>query len=331
MELYLGIDLGGSHISGWLLDRNGKKYNPFNKIGINSGLSSEELINHLTGLINTSRAPMWNYNVLAIGLAGPGPLDPHEGVIISPPNLPNIKNLEVIKILREKIGLPAFLTNDADAAVIGEHWLGAAKDFRNVVMLTLGTGVGSGIIIGGRLRRGRGMGGEWGHTTIFSDESRKCSCGRINCLEAFVSTEGLVQTYCRVFQADRKSIMPEEAVDMSKHLRAGLKSGHDKWGQVLGFYCLHLADGIVNIANVHHPDCIVLGGGIAYEVIVKKVKTTIADIVADKNYKLRGLLDGLEIRMASVEQPGIVGAAKYAMNCHEAEIEKYRAEHGIFS
>lgn len=332
-ELFLGIDLGGSHISAWLLDRKGNTHNPFTRIGINPNLSSEELVNHLMGLINTRLTPSWNYNILAIGLASPGPLDPHEGIIISPPNLPNIKNLEVVKILQEKTGLSVFLINDADAAVLGEHWLGSAQGFKNVVMLTLGTGVGSGVILNRRLQRGRGMAAEWGHTTIkgsfnswINRIDRLCSCGRFNCLESFCGTEGLAQTYCSVFGVRREDLSSNFVHEISREMRK--KQNDFRWYNLSEIYCRDLMEGIINIVNVHQPDCVILGGGIAYSSMAEKVKALLQDATGNK---LNILAHGVDVRAAANLQSGLIGAAKHAMDNYDTEVAKNRMEHGIYS
>ena len=326
-DLFLGIDLGGSHISAWLLDRKGNTHNPFGKISINSNLSSDKLVDYLLDLINIRRNPTRNNNILAIGLASPGPLDPYKGVIISPPNLPKIKNLEIVKILREKTALSVFLVNDADAAVLSEHWLGAAKGFKNVIMLTLGTGVGSGVILNSRLQRGRGMAAEWGHTSIYSSETRTCACGRRNCLEIFCSTEGLARTYCQKFGVRRTDLSSEFVQGISVTMRK-LMDLKSEWADVFETYCYDLAQGILNIVNVHHPDCIVLGGGIANLSMAEAVKEILEE---EESYKLRPLLEGLEIKVSVNSQSGILGAAKYAMDSYDSETEKNRMDHGIVS
>lgn len=337
VELFLGIDLGGSHISSWSLDKSGDTYSPFSRIDIGSDLNADGLLNHLTSFVRTATELTRGGHLVAIGLASPGPLDPYRGMIISPPNLPKVKNLEIVKMLQEKTDLPVFLINDADAAVLGEAWLGSAQGFKNVVILTLGTGVGSGIIAGGKLQRGRGMGGEWGHTTVFfSDQKRPCSCGRWNCLEAFCGTEGLVETYCYFFSVKRETLKQAEIYAVSEKMRRY----HDldsQWRKVFDVYCHCLTEGIINIANIHHPDCVVLGGGIACSDIVEMIKKNLEmpnDLYpnpSESQYKLGILLEGLEIRLAVLDRPGVVGAAKYAMDCHEAIVSQLRAEHGVYS
>ncbi|MEK7121546.1 MAG: ROK family protein [Patescibacteria group bacterium] len=322
-ELFLGIDLGGSHISAQLLSRDGKNHSPFFKIDIGSDLNIGYLLNYLTSFVRSARLAALNQGgrLVAVGLASPGPLEPNVGIIISPPNLPGIKNFEVVRALQNVVGLQVFLINDADAAVLGEAWLGSAQGFKNVIMLTLGTGIGSGIIANGKLQRGRGMGGEWGHTTIFfGDQRRLCSCKRWNCLEAFCGTEGLFKTYSRFFSS-------QTCQEVSKKMIENWKSDH-AWEKVFGIYCRCLTEGIINIANVHHPECIVLGGGIAHSDIVEKVKESLrtpANLCPNPPwtpYKLKILLRGLEIRLAILEHSGIIGAAKHAMDSHSIQIER---------
>lgn len=330
MDLYLGIDIGGSHISGWILDRNGKTYNTFPKRGVSLDLKADHLLNYLESFTVCAQSAALNQGgrLVAVGLASPGPLEPNAGIIISPPNLPGIRNLKIIKIMKERVELPFFLINDADAAVIGEAWLGSAQGFRNVIMLTLGTGVGSGIIADGRLQRGRGMGGEWGHTTIRSmfnyKDKRKCSCGRFNCLEAFCGTEGLAQTYCNVFGVRREDLSSEFVQEISRKMR---KRGNFLWAKLFEAYCDDLAEGIINIINVHQPDCIILGGGIACDSMAGRVQRMLQNC----GNQLDVLARGVDVRVAANLQSGLIGAAKHAIDCQEAEIEKYRAEHGVYS
>lgn len=325
-ELFLGIDLGGSHISSWLLDRNGKHYNPFSELGTDSSLGRVEFLNVVEHLVLSGQRHARDHEgtLVAVGFASPGPLDPNEGVIICPPNLPNLRNLEIIKLLRQHdSGLEAFLINDADAAVLGEQWLGSAQGFNNVVMLTLGTGVGSGVISGGKLQRGRGMGGEWGHTTVWNHSNprdRTCSCGRKNCLEAFCGAEGLIRTYCNIFESRREDLSSEFVQTLSSKM----KRGTDRWDQLLTVYCTDLAEGIQNIVYAHDPDCVILGGGIASSAILYRLKNYLFE--TKQRYGLDILLRRLEIRLACNEQPGIIGAAKYAMDCHDAKVQANTAE-----
>lgn len=330
-KLYLGVDLGGSHVSSWLFDGNGKSHDPFSKMSINPNLESAELVDLLVDFLRYGCLTAQSHGnfFAAAGLASPGPLDPEKGTIVSPPNLPNIKNLEIIKLLWQRTGLKTFLINDADAAILGEHWIGSAKGFNNAVMLTLGTGIGSGVIADGKLQRGRGMGGEWGHTTIRNScgqEDRLCSCGRKNCLESFCGAEGLVKTYCAVFDEKRESLTSKFVLELSKKM---VENQADwRWLSVLKIYCSDLAEGVLNIINVHHPDCVILGGGIASNAIMGEVRKIIHDIEID-GYKLGVISCEVVINRAVNPNSGVIGAAKYAIDCCNAEIKACAAKRGI--
>lgn len=325
----MGVDLGGSHASSWLFDRDGNTCSPLLQTNMSSRLKAEALVQEVTGFIQTGQrfATSRGCEVVAGGLGAPGPLDPFKGVMISPPNLPNVRNLRVIDLLGKPTGLKFFLINDADAAVLGEHWQGVAKGFDEVAMLTLGTGVGSGLISGGKLQRGRGMGGEWGHTTISHclkhKTSRLCSCGRRDCLEAYCGTEGLIRSYCEVFDKKRESIDSEMNLEISKQMRSNKA---DQWVSLLDIYCSDLAQGVINMINVHDPDCVVLGGGIACNVIAEKVMTFIRSI---NNYQLNVMTQGMTVRAAATPNSGVIGAAKYAIDRWDAETEARAAEWGI--
>ena len=119
-DLYLGVDIGGSHISSWVIDEKGQTYNPFSKIGINSEIGPGELIDHIIKLTGVRfKSFSSGSGIIAVGVASPGPLDPNAGIIVSPPNLPKIRNFHIAKHLQLNMGLPVFLINDADAALIG--------------------------------------------------------------------------------------------------------------------------------------------------------------------------------------------------------------------
>ncbi len=279
---------------------------------------SEEIIKVLSEIIVFAKAielSKHHYKIAAIGLAAPGPLDPLKGIIENPPNMA-VNNLPIVGILEEKFEIPVFLLNDADAASLGEFWQGAAKGFQNIVMLMLGSGVGSGIVVNGKLARGRGKGGEWGHTSISRGlkrkNSRRCSCGHYDCLESYIGTNGLVQTYCEVFKKKKVNNPAEVAFWLIK----GLKSKDPRWKTLLEIYASDLAEGVRNIICVHHPEIIILGGGISKlgQLLLKAFKKKLLSY----NDKMMSSLDGVEIKLAKLEFPGVVGAAKYAIDEFES-------------
>lgn len=330
---YLGIDLGGSGLRSGLVNTRGTKFSNQPEVVFKpDSLNNVLLVKLLIKSIKEAMRVMGAKKIIAIGLGSPGPLDPETGVIECPPNL-KIENLAVVEILKKEFPkIPAFLINDADAAVLGETWRGVAKGFKEVVMLTLGTGVGSGVMAGGKLQRGRGKGTEWGHTTIYGmGDCRLCSCRNFNCLETFVGTEGLVRTYCQLFNVPRANMSAEDArlilVDFSKIVNSEVK--HNNFHKMADVYCLHLVEGLRNIICVHHPECIVLGGGIIQnnKYLFNKVK----ELLNETNNAMAGLMKGTKIGLANLKRSGVIGAAKHAIDCYQDLVETHRTEHGVYS
>lgn len=337
-EVFVGIDLGGSKARFGFFDCYGNRLLSDLVVGhngrelINDNLA-DELTNGINGLWerldkldNINKNGAFSYALNAIGLGSPGPLDPNKGIIENPPNLPQINNLNISEILQRRFGVPVFLLNDADAATIGEYAFGAGKGFKNVVMLTLGTGIGSGVIAGGRLQRGMGRGPEWGHTTMADFHLRVCDCGRMGCIEAYIGTRGLHKTleeFCgtaqRHFQCQQNLVPFHKLVD--EHLKWGMDEVAPRLKQgvadkcqicetVLERYAGYLSSAIGNISCVHNPECVVLGGGIAN--IGQPLLDALNRHLNWRTDKMKGLLIGMQIKFALLPDAGVVGAAKYA-------------------
>ncbi len=318
-DIYLGIDLGGSGLRAGLVNTRGTKILNLPEVNFEQGsLNNTDLAKLLVEKVESAIRIMGNKKIIAIGIGSPGPLDSQAGIIECPPNL-KISNFPVVEILNKEFpDISAFLINDADAAVLGEVWRGVARDFKDVVMLTLGTGVGSGIVAGGKLQRGRGRGGEWGHTTINSNETRICSCGRRNCLEAFVSTRGLAET-CRrrVFILKHEDVVDLEKISfMFQEGLAKDGSTGKLWREVLRGYAEHLSFGLKNIINVHNPECIVLGGGIIQD--NRYLFEGVKEELKKANDQMTGLVKGTMIGLAQLKRPGVIGAAKHAIDSFSA-------------
>lgn len=235
---------------------------------------------------------------------------------------------------------PAFLVHDADAALLAEQWLGAAKGFNNVAMVTFGTGVGFSVIDNGHLIRGKGRASEAGHTDVYvGDEVRLCPCGRKNHWEAYVKTSGLAITYCNVFKIDPEILTIQEKYNISYRLREELAKNPDlaqnfdlRWSEVIDNYSTHVVIGLRNILSNFDPECIVLGGGIMTG------NSLLLNNIKDKWHKdlfgtgkLREFKDklapmgiGTELRLAKLPDAGVIGAAKYAMD--QVQEEKTRTE-----
>ena len=322
-DIYLGMDLGGSGLRSGLVNTGGTKVLNLPEVSFEPGnLSNSYLAKTLIEKIQEAIRVMSSKKITAIGLGSPGPLDPVTGVIECPPNL-NVRDFPIIQILKKEFPtILSFLINDADAALLGEMWKGAARGFKDVVMLTLGTGVGSAVLAGGKLQRGRGKGAEWGHTTIYANgERRLCGCRNFNCLEVFAGTEGLVQTYCNLLNVPRANMSAEDVQlilkEFAKIVNSEMK--YNNFHKMADAYCSHLAKGLRNIICVHHPECIVLGGGIIQN--NRYLFDGVKEELNKTNDGMASLIKGTNIGLAQLKRPGVIGAAQHAIDRFGAWLE----------
>jgi glucokinase len=190
-RLVFAVDLGGTHLRVALVDDSGKILQHL-KQETPRGDSAGEIIDALV-----SAAEKWDCDklpVVAASIMVPGAVDSEKAVVVQAPNLPSLTNFPLKAELQNRLGWPVFLENDANAAAVGEMWLGAARGCCDVVSVTLGTGVGGGVILNGRLWRGsHGSAGEIGHTTVDPFSGLKCKCGNTGCLELFASATAIVR------------------------------------------------------------------------------------------------------------------------------------------
>lgn len=204
--------------------------------------------------------------ISGIGVATPGTMDIPAGIMIDPPNLRPWQNVPVRDHVQKQFGLPTAFQNDANAAAYGEFWAGAGKTARSLVMFTLGTGVGGGIVIGDRVLEGEhSHGAELGHTRIETANPRQCGCGRWGCLEAYASATSVVK------RAQEAMERPGARSILSSQLEDGGMTARDVFGaaasgdalahQLVDETALYLAIGAVNVMHTVDPDVVVFGGG----------------------------------------------------------------------
>lgn len=250
----IGIDLGGTNLKVALLDL---KYNIKDRevLGTRSFLEKEELISGIVYSIN--RIIKYNSldktDILGVGLGLPGPVDARQGVVHFLPNVPGWKEVRLRDILKKRTGLAVFLDNDAKVMALAEHRLGAAKGFNNVLCMTLGTGIGGGIIIEGKLYRGfNNAAGEVGHLPI-NERGSSCNCGRSGCLEAYIGNSRILNAARKEFK--RTISLEELSLLAAKGNRPAIRIWRSV-GKRLGFALA----GVVNILNL---DAVVMGGGVS--------------------------------------------------------------------
>ena len=265
----IGIDLGGTNIKVGVVDEN---YNIVGKSNIKTNLPrpSEEIAESIAEGVRLACADagIAVSDVNSIGIGTPGVANRNTGVVLYSCNL-GFNNFELGKVLGEKLGTQIFVENDANAAAFGEVVNGAGKGYKNVVVVTLGTGVGGGIIIDGKIYTGFNFcGGELGHTVI-EYNGRQCGCGRKGCFEAYSSATALINMTKEAMEADRDSEMWKiagsiENVD-GKTAFDGMRAGDKAAIGVVDMYINYLGCGLVNIVNTFQPELLLIGGGICKE------------------------------------------------------------------
>ena len=262
----IGIDIGGTSIKGAAVDSNGTVYEKFS-IPFVKGEAGEITIQKLAETVKEYiAAHNLDNKVVGIGIGSPGTLDIKNGVVNYANNL-GWNNLPVAELMQKVLPYPVRLTNDANAAALGEAKFGAGKKYETVIMLTLGTGVGGGIIIDGKLYEGNeGKGGELGHIVVQID-GEPCSCGRKGCLEAYASATALIRETKKEMYKNKRSLLwkisPEIELVGGKAVFEGAAQGDKSAIKVLDNYIKYLGEGILNFCNIFRPNVVVLSGGIA--------------------------------------------------------------------
>ncbi|MCO4771829.1 MAG: ROK family protein [Deltaproteobacteria bacterium] len=250
----LGIDIGGHGVKGTRVDRHGVVQSR-GRIDV-SGVEARD-IERIEQAVQRLVDDLDPDGRLPVGVGVPGFHDQTTGLLRQSPNFPGWEDKPVGARLSARLERRVQTENDANCALLGEAWVGAARGLRNVVMLTLGTGVGSGFLVGGTLLTGaRGAGAEAGHIRLHRG-GRACGCGRRGCLEQYVSGPGFVTTALEEFgEGAGAPARPEDIFDAAK-------AGADWAMAAIERFCVDLADGLTPLVHVFSPASIVLGGGVA--------------------------------------------------------------------
>ena len=264
----IGIDLGGTNLKIALLDiscRIKHKFSLSTSLYTTKESLIEAIVESVYSILAKNSVPIKNIKGLGLGL--PGPIDHEKGMVHFFPNIPGWKEVNLRAILEKRLKIPVFVDNDANVMAFAEYKLGAARGAKNAVCLTLGTGVGAGLILDGRLFRGSSYAaGEIGHMPLNST-GPECNCGGIACLETYVGNRRISLYANKLF---KKEISLE---DVSALAYKGDKKAVAVWDHV--GLCLGLA--LVQVVNLLNPDCIVIGGGVANagSILFDRVKETI--------------------------------------------------------
>lgn len=266
--MYVGIDLGGTNIAAGIVDENGNILCEISR-PTRSEREPIEIINDMKELILEliERLNLDKKEIDAVGIGIPGLADSNGNVILCV-NL-GWRDVPFRKILEEELNIPVYMENDATVAALAEYESGAMKNCRNGIMLTIGTGIGGGIILDGRIYTGfNGVGSELGHVVV-GENFYDCNCGRNGCLETFSSATALIKYTKKLLEeGNAKSIIYEKIENDLNKLNAEIifdsaKEGDNIADKAVKRCVKYLGIGIVNIINFIDPEIIVLGGGVA--------------------------------------------------------------------
>jgi glucokinase len=305
-SLVFAVDLGGTHLRVALVDDTGRILTQA-KQETPKGDAAEGIV---AALIETAR--QWDSHrqaVVAASIMVPGAVDSDNAVVLQSPNLPSLVNYALKAELEKRLGWPVFLENDANAAAVGEMWVGAARGCRDVVSVTLGTGVGGGMILDGKLWRGsHGSGGEIGHTAVDPFSGLKCKCGNTGCLELFASATAIVRMTREGLSSVAESSLKIEGLTAEKVFEAG-RAGDELALAVFKRFGMYLGIGLANLINLIDPQVIVIAGGVVNG----------WELFADEMYRqveeraFRTIAQRVKIARAECgDNAGLLGAARLA-------------------
>ena len=310
----LAIDLGGTKIIATVVSNKviAREYQPTQA---NEGPQSVikrilSMIDHLLSLRNLELSQLDS-----ISIAAAGAIDFERGLVTFSPNLPGWHDIPLRDIVREKYRVNTFLINDASAAALGEHRFGAGKGVNNLVLLTVGTGIGGGIIINGKLYSGpSGSAGEIGHMTI-DVNGPKCSCGNIGCLETLASGTAVTKEAIRRISQGERSSLTEIVGGKIENITAekvevAARNGDSLALEVISEAATYLGIGLVNLVNIFNPEMIIIGGGLAKmgDLLLEPAR----QVVRERAFQLSaGLVRIVPAQLG--DDAGVLGAAVFAL------------------
>ncbi len=308
--LSLGVDLGGTKIACGIINETGQLIQK-KSIETLSGRGHEAVFKDIAelcqNLIKENGYTIQDFSSIGIGL--PGVVNPEKKELIFAANL-NFRDLNIESEIKKHIDLPIFIENDANCAAFGEYFAGASKNFENSVTITLGTGVGCGIIINKKIYSGGFFGaGEIGHHVIIVG-GEQCNCGRKGCFETYASATALIRETKEAAKKCKESLIWHICGGDIEKITAktcfdAKDMGDETASKVIDNYLFYLTEGLLNITHILQPEIIVLGGGIAAQ--GEKILTPIRKMMTKHIYS--GILETKIVSAELGNDAGIVGAA----------------------
>lgn len=307
-RVIIGVDLGGTNLRTALLSSEGDILDK-RKEATYASDGWQKVVQRLIQNIERLQeiAIQKGLSVAAVGVGAPGVIQVDKGIVVKSPNFPDWNNLPLKKELEKALNMPVFIENDANAAALGEQWLGAGRDINSMILLTLGTGVGGGIVLNNQIWQGAdGMAGEIGHMTLIPD-GRLCGCGNTGCLEMYASARGIVQSYREAVNSSGIAMVTELS---SEQIYQAARNGDTVALKVMKDMGRMLGIGIASLINIFNPQMIVLGGGVkeAWQLFINATQEEVMrrafKVPAERTKIVPSLLG---------DDAGMVGAAAIAM------------------
>ncbi|WP_242257967.1 ROK family glucokinase [Streptococcus thoraltensis] len=312
----LGIDLGGTTIKFGILTEAGEVQEKW-AIETNILEDGKHIVPDIVASIK-HRLDLYGLtseDFIGIGMGSPGAVDRNKKTVTGAFNLNWKETQEVGSVIEKETGIPFAIDNDANVAALGERWVGAGANNPDVVFVTLGTGVGGGVIADGNLIHGvAGAGGEIGHMVVEPDTGFECTCGTIGCLETVASATGVVRVARRLAEGYEGDSSIKAAIDngdnvSSKDIFEAAQNDDSFANSVVDKVCFYLGLATANIANLLNPDSVVIGGGVsaAGEFLRSRVEANF------KKYTFPQVRQSTQIKLAELgNDAGIIGAASLA-------------------
>ena len=322
-DRYIGTDFGGTNLRTALIDSSGtilaKDMRP-SLTSEGADPPTNQIVNSVRKVCQDAGCDLKKVN--AFGICTPGPLDSEKGVVINASNLPHWRNYPLVQILRERLGIPTVIANDANATAMGEKWLGAGRKTDNFLCVTLGTGIGGGAVVNGHLLRGFNNNAlEIGHTSIDPINGIPCPCGNKGCIERYASAATFAQRTMDDLRSNTnpsilRTVLNEKATITSKDIYEAALEGDvyaleafRETGTLLGY-------GILNAINILNVEVVAFAGGLslAGDFILQPVR----DVVMERG--LVGVKEHIRILRTDLgNEAGMLGAAKIAIEWSEGQ------------
>ncbi|GLI84278.1 glucokinase [Rossellomorea marisflavi] len=305
----VGVDLGGTTTKIAFLSTYGEILHKW-EIPTDKSDSGKHIIVHIAKSIDAKleQLDVEKEQLIGIGMGAPGPVEMRRGIIYEAINLGWSENTPLKDLIEKETGLPAFIDNDANCAALGEMWKGAGNGAKDLVCVTLGTGVGGGVITKGEIVHGiRGAGGELGHITVVPEGGYSCNCGKTGCLETVASATGVVRVAREKLKSSTEaSVLRDLKAIGAKQVFDAARAGDSLALTIVDQLAYYLGLSLANLGNVVNPEKIVIGGGVS-----KAGKTLLVPVMNYfKRFAFPKVRTSTTIDIATLENDaGVIGAA----------------------